>query len=153
MLYREVFVIVKEKSEFQKRKEFLKQYRYKMRLVKSLEDRLFELDKQMEQLNSPVITDMPGGGIPTTLNDRYERKEELNERINAKLVEARKIRRELTDIFDQLTNAKQGRVLELYFIDGLKLENIALQTNYSVRQVNRLYSEGVLNCPIPSVKL
>lgn len=102
----------------------------------------------MEQLGSPIITDMPGGGIPTTLNDRYERKEELNERINDKLVEARKIRHELTNIFDQLTNAKQGEVLELYFIECLSLEDIAKRTSYSVRQVNRLYSDGVLACDV-----
>lgn len=149
MLYREVFVIVKEKSEFQKRKEFLVRYRYKKRLVESLENRLFELDAKMEQLSSPVITDMPGGGIPTTLNDRYERKEELNERINNVLVEARKIRRELTNVFDQLDNARQGEILELYFIEELSLEDIAVQTDYSLRQVNRLYSDGVLACKVP----
>lgn len=148
MLYREVLTIVEEQSEFQKRKKFLKRYRYKKRLIESLENRLFELDKQMEQLGSPIITDMPGGGIPTTLNDRYERKEELNERINDKLVEARKIRHELTNIFDQLTNAKQGEVLELYFIECLSLEDIAKRTSYSVRQVNRLYSDGVLACDV-----
>ena len=149
MLYREVLTIEEVKNTFQQNKKFLIRYRYKMRLVKSLEDRLFELDKQMEQLNSPVITDMPGGGVPTTLNDRYERKEELNERINHVLVEARKIRHEITDVFDQLENAKQSRVLELYFIDDLSLESIAEQTNYSLRQINRLYSDGVNACKPP----
>lgn len=134
---------------FQQHKDFLVRYRYKKRLVESLENRLFELDAKMEQLSSPVITDMPGGGIPTTLTDRYERKEELNERINHVLVEARKIRRELTNVFDQLDNARQGEILELYFIEELSLEDIAVQTDYSLRQVNRLYSDGVLACKMP----
>lgn len=133
---------------FREHKKYLIRYRIKKHLIERLEKKLMELDIDLQNIKSVEISDMPGGGIPTTLNDRYVRKEELEERINRLLIEARKLRTDIFLVLDQLDNAKEVDVLEQYFIDDLSIESIANQTNYSERQVTRLYVDGVVHCDI-----
>lgn len=44
---------------------------------------------------------------------------------------------------DALENQKQALVLERYFIDGVTLETIADEMNYSYEYVKQLYVAGV----------
>lgn len=132
-------------SKFEDNKKFLKRYRLYVRQIKRLEDRLYNVDDRIESTQSPSISGMPGGGIPRTLSDDLSEREELGERINILVKESEVIKNEILKCIDHLENANESNVLEMYFIRDINLEAIAEVLHYSTRQVNRLYSQGVIH--------
>jgi len=69
----------------------------------------------------------------------------LNKRINELVKESESIKKRILKAIDHLENANQSDVLEMYFIRDINLEAIAEILHYSTRQVNRLYSQGILH--------
>lgn len=132
-------------DKFQENKKFLKRYTPFLRQLKRLEERLYQLDDRIESTHSARITGMPGGGIPRGLNDELVQREELESRINKLLVESKPIKTEILDTLDHLDNPNQANVLELFFINDMDLCTISENLDYSFRQANRLYKEGILN--------
>lgn len=132
-------------DEFQKNKKFLKRYKPYKRNIDRLEQRLFELDVELENLKSPQLSGMPKGSPQMRdLTKRFDKKTELNNRINKLNEEGQPIKDEILDVIDHLENSRQAAILELYFIDDLNLNQIAFKLKYSYRQVSRLYGAGVL---------
>lgn len=132
-------------SKFDDNKKFLKQYRIYLRQINRLEDQLYHVDDRIESTQSPSISGMPGGGIPRALSDDLNERDELGERINALVKESEAIKITILKAIDHLENANESNVLEMYFIRDITLESIAEVLHYSTRQVNRLYSQGVLH--------
>lgn len=132
-------------NSFDTNKRFLNRYKPYLRQLKRLEERLYQLDDRIESTHSARITGMPGGGIPRGLNDELVQREELESRINKLLIESKPIKEEILDTLDHLENPNQANVLELFFINDMDLYSISTSLDYSLRQANRLYKEGVLN--------
>lgn len=132
-------------SKFDDNKKFLKRYRVYVRQIRRLEDKLYSVDDRIESTQSPSISGMPGGGIPRTLSDDLSEREELGQRINSLVKESESIKNEILKVIDHLDNPHQSDVLEMYFIRDVNLETIAEVLHYSTRQVNRLYSQGILS--------
>ena len=132
-------------TRFEENKKFLKRYKPFLRQLKRLEDRLYQLDDRIESTHSARITGMPGGGIPRGLNDELSQREELEQRIDNLLKESTPIKKEIINVLDHLDNPNQANVLELFFINDMDLYTISENLDYSFRQANRLYKEGILN--------
>lgn len=136
------------------RDEFLKRKRYLMRYVKAkqhidqLEEKLFELDKDTG-VRSAGFNNVGTGSNVREFKAQYDRFSELEERINNLLTKARMIRKEIYSCIDTLENSNEAKVLELRFVDDLSFYEIATQTSYSTRWVERLYTAGVQHCVIP----
>ncbi|UQS82595.1 hypothetical protein MOO45_02805 [Bombilactobacillus folatiphilus] len=133
---------------FKINKRFLNQYRIIMSKVDRLETKLARLDERKFALGNSKITGMPKGGIALSLEDTVAQIDATNRRINEHLQDARKLRGQLENIFDQLINSKQAEVLDMYFIERLGLYEISLETSYSYRYVTQLYTRGVKSCRI-----
>lgn len=133
---------------FEINKAYLIRYRKKKALIRSLVQRYNERKARTESIQSKQLTFTPGGGTPVTLDDRLIKLENLAERINQYQDEARAIRNEICSKLDMLENVKQSEVLELYFIDELTLESVADEMTYSLRQIYRLYADGVRSVEI-----
>lgn len=133
---------------FETNKAYLIRYRKKKALIRNLVQRYNERKSRTESIQSKQLTFTPGGGTPVTLDDRLIKLENLAERINQYQDEARAIRNEICSKLDMLENVKQSEVLELYFIDELTLESVADEMTYSLRQIYRLYTDGVRNVEI-----
>lgn len=136
-------------SNFEENKKFLKRYKPYLKQINRLEDRLYELDDRIESTRSPRISGMPGGGIPRTLTDELVERNELESRINDLIKESKVIKTEIIFALDHLENPNEANVLEMYFIRDIDLEAVAETLHYSTRQVNRLYSQGVVNIMAP----
>lgn len=130
-------------SKFEDNKKFLRRYRLYVRQIKRLEDKLYCVDDRIESTQSPSISGMPGGGIPRTLSDDLNERDELNKRINSLIKESETIRDEILNCIDHLENPNESNVLEMYFIRDITLEAIAEILHYSTRQVSRLYRQGI----------
>ncbi|WP_270790078.1 DUF1492 domain-containing protein [Enterococcus diestrammenae] len=140
------------KEETKQNKNYLNRYRRYMKRVDKLEEKLFQLDVQIQGLKGRQITDMPRGGVPLTTDDLLIKKEETEHRIQNLLDRSKKIRYEVFDCIDTLEDDRFAEVLELYFIDRLTFEQIADKNNFSLRHVGYLYGMGIDSVIIPSVK-
>lgn len=133
-------------DEFQKNKKFLKRYKPYKRNIDRLKERVNDLNVKMENLKSPQISDMPKGSPKQRdFTEEMTMKAELKKRIDNLKIEGQPIKDEICSIIDHLANPHQAAVLELYFIDDFKFEQIAKKLNYSNRQVARLYGSGVMS--------
>lgn len=125
------------------KKRFLKRYLKSKKRIERLENKLAEIDERLYTISGKIITDMPSGGTPLTLDDLLIQKEETAERINRFVLESRTIRCEICDELDTLDDSKHAEILELFFITGESFQGIAEQTNYTERHVIRLYSDAI----------
>lgn len=132
-------------KNFDKNKKFLKRYLPYYRQINRLEEKLFELDSRVESTHSPSITGQPGGGLRHELQDDLSKREQLENRINDLVQESIPIKTEILKAIDHLDNPNEANVLEMFFIDDIKIASIAEQLSYSFRQANRFYSQGVYN--------
>jgi DNA-directed RNA polymerase specialized sigma subunit len=131
------------KEEVRQNKKFLSRYRRYMQRVEKLENKLFQIDCDLQGLKTKNITDMPRGGQPLTTDDLLAKKEELEHRINNLVLKSKKIKFEIFDCIDSLEDDRFAEVLECYFIDRMSLEDIADRKSYSLRHVGYLYAKGI----------
>lgn len=130
-------------SEIERKKRSLKRYKKNLACIDRLEDKLDLLNDRMTSIKSPNLSGMPRGGQPTTITDLVADKVELEERIAALKLKSRRLRKETLEEIDRLDDPKHVKVLEMFFIDRLTLEEIAAELNYSNRHVYRIYSESL----------
>ena len=132
------------KTYFQINRDYLMRYRDVCAKIDRLEDRLYLLDTRLEKLSSPRITGMPRSTSSNAdiRDDLIMQKDEVTERINKQNVKSRTLRSEICDAIDNLDDTQEARVLELYFIDRMTLQEIADMLVFDIRWVKRLYSRG-----------
>ena len=124
-------------------KKFLKRYKRNLSNVKRLEYKHAELTARIETVSSPQITGMPRGGQHKTKEDLIAEKIETEERIVRLKSRGRIIRREILDYIDDIEDDNIAETREMFFIDGLTLEDIADEKGYSTRYIANLYSKGI----------
>ena len=140
------------KEETKSNKRYLNRYRRYMKRVDKLEEKLYQIDVQIQGLKGRQITDMPRGGRTLTTDDLLIKKEETEHRIQNLLDRSKKIRYEVFDCIDTLEDDRFAEILECYFIERLTFEEIAEQKNYSVRHVGYLYGKGIELVARPTVE-
>lgn len=135
--------IVSKDEHFRESKKVLMRYRALMEKVARMEERLEQIDRDLMSIKSPALSSEPKTSVRITLEDKLIRKDELESKINATLKFARQNRADIMRCIDALENQKSALVLERYFIDGVTLETIADEMNYSYEYVKQLYVAGV----------
>lgn len=132
-----------EIQEVERKKRSLKRYKKTLACIDRLEEKLDLVSIKLTSVRSPNLSGMPRGGTPVTTADMIAEKIELEERIERLKAKSKKQRREILEEIDSLEDPKQAEVLEEFFINCKKLEDIAEELHFSDRHVYRLYSEGV----------
>lgn len=135
--------IVSKDEHFRESKKALMRYRALMEKVARMEERLEQIDRDLMSVKSPALSSEPKTSVRITLEDKLIRKDELESKINSTLKFARQNRADIMRCIDALENQKSALVLERYFIDGVTLETIADEMNYSYEYVKQLYVAGV----------
>lgn len=129
---------------YQNNKRYLKQYRPFKRQIDRLQQQLYELECQMENVGSMNMDGMPKGGtVQRDLSNGIDKHSELIDRIDGLVKEALPVRREILASIDHLENPNQSQVLEMYFIGDMPLEVIAEHLGYSLRQTRRFHGDGI----------
>lgn len=132
-----------EIQEVERKKRSLKRYKKTLARIDRLEEKLDLVSIKLTSVRSPNLSGMPRGGTPVTTADMIAEKIELEERIERLKVKSKKQRREILEEIDSLEDPRQAEVLEEFFINCKRLEDIAEDLHFSDRHVYRLYSEGV----------
>ena len=131
------------KEETKVKKSFLKRYRNYLIRIERLEEKLLNIDTQLEGMSSKRISDMPTGGLPVTVEDILNRKEETKKRIQRLIDTSLLVKDEIYEVIDHIDDYRFAEVLESYFIECKTLECIAEEKHYSVQHVGYLYGKGL----------
>ena len=130
-------------SKVDETKRFLKRYRKNKELIRRLEDKLISYEERLISLRSPVITDLPKGGIPTPKDEIIADKLETFERINRLKERGKVIRAEILEAIDTLDSARHADILEAFCIECKSFDEIAEDKGYSERRVIAIYTEAI----------
>jgi len=74
---------------------------------------------------------------------------ELEQRVNARIRELVRLKHAAMDAIDRVEDARQREVLELYYIDGYKWEQVAERMGLDERQVFRLHGRALQRIEVP----
>ncbi len=124
-------------------KRYLKRYRKNRALINRLKVKIDNLDDRIKSIRSPGFSDMPRGGTPITKEDLTAEKVDLESRIKRLEAKGRIIKNEILDIIDELEDTRYAEVLESFLIDCKDFGEIAEDTCYSARHIERLYGEAI----------
>ena len=126
----------------EEKKAILKQY---IGLEKRIARMLDEKKKWKEKAEaiSPVYSDMPKAGgcdkIQNAVCQIVDLEQDINREIDAQI----DLRRRIKAAVKQMDDEKLRDVMMYRYIDGLKLEEIAIEMSYSYMQIYRLLSFSV----------
>ena len=132
-----------EIQEIESKKRYLKRYRKNRALIDRLNDKIEILDERIKGIRSPRFSDMPRGGTPITKEDMIAEKDDIQRRIDRLEVKGKIIKGEILDIIDELDDTRYAEILEAFLIDCKDFGEIAEDNCYSVRHIERLYSEAI----------
>lgn len=129
-------------------KEFLRRARSIDRRVGEATERVDRLRAKLEAGRMSKITGMPRGGSEdwTATADKLI---ELEKRVNARIRELCALKHAAMDAIDRVEDARQCEVLELYYIDGYKWEQVAERMGLDERQVFRLHGRALQRIEVP----
>lgn len=132
-----------EIQDIDSKKRYLKRYRKNRALIFRLKEKIENLDDRIKGIRSPGFSDMPRGGTPITKEDLTAEKVDIERRINRLEDKGKIIKSEIIDIIDELDDSRYAEVLESFLIDCKDFGDIADETGYSVRHIERLYKEAI----------
>ena len=125
------------------KKRYLKRYRKNRALISRLQNKIINLDDRIKSIRSPGFSDMPRGGTPITKEDLTAEKVDIERRIERLELKGGNIKNDIIDIIDELEDPRYAEILESFLIDCKDFGDIAEDNGYSVRHVERLYSEAI----------
>lgn len=126
----------------EEKKAILKQY---IGLEKRIARMLDEKKKWKEKAEaiSPVYSDMPKAGgcdkIQNAVCQIVDLEQDINREIDAQI----DLRRRIKAAVKQMDDEKLRDVMMYRYIDGLKLEEIAIEMSYSYMQTYRLHKKAI----------
>ena len=124
-------------------KEYLKRYQTSNREIKALMDQRKQLWEKMTEFSvsapkSPVKDDTPG-----SMRDMISSKiTDIDQRIKSRIEALQTIKYEIEDTISHLPD-RQREDLRLKYINGLTWEQIAIELNYSYRNVLYLHRKAL----------
>ena len=122
---------------------YLSGYRWAVENVKMLSERLVTLNSKLYNVDSPVITDMPKGGLGIDtidlLSDKLNIEQELMERLEFGL----DMKSEVIEVIRTVRDPKLRLILEMKYLDLMSIGEIASRLGYSSNHISRLHNEAI----------
>lgn len=131
-------------NKFKHNKNYLMQYRRIHTKIDRLRNKLNRLNERYD-LKGVTYSSQPSCSIPQTLDDVLAQKEYVENKLSKLTRQSIEIRNEIQDKLLDLDNQLEAEVLDLYFLERYSLTEIADTLCYSVRQIERLYADGIMS--------
>lgn len=123
-------------------KEYLEQYRALDLMINAKMERA-SLWRQRAEYVSPSGTAGKTGRIADRVGDTVAKIADLEREINADIDALVDLGREIAARIGEVGSDRHRQVLELHYLNGLSLEEIAEKMNYSYRQICRIHGRAL----------
>lgn len=128
-------------------KKYLSRYKNKLREANRYKIKIIHLRKLANGNGSMTMSETPGCqvSVKKQLKDIMNELLDIEQEYNKMLLEAEKICLEIErDIYKVgYNNPLYGNILSYYYIHGLKLIDISVETRYCYRQTKRLFNDAL----------
>ena len=133
-----------ERELNEKKKKYLKSYRFICNRIKSLERQIEELRESKSQAKTQEITDMPhGSGKMSDLSDYIDKLERLEEKASYKCEEKRQKKIEIENTIMDISDDIESDVLYKRYIMLEGWNDIAEELGYCERQIYRIHGQAL----------
>jgi DNA-directed RNA polymerase specialized sigma24 family protein len=131
--------------------EWMSQYKDVMRREKRLRDEILRWRSVAEKITARP-SHAPGGGakqdkVARAVEEIQQLECELTEQIRQQV----KLRLAMGRALNKMPDERSRYLLERYYVDGLTLDAIALEMNYSSRYLMKIYAKAMEMLVVPSV--
>lgn len=129
-------------------KEYLEQYRTLDLMINAKMERA-RLWRQRAEYVSPSGAAGTPGKIRDRVGDTVARIADLEREINADIDALVDLGREISDRIRSVKGDKHRQILELHYLNGFSLDEVAERMHYSYRQVCRIHAQALseVRCP------
>ena len=130
-------------KKHQKLTDRLNEYKYIRENVNELEERLLEIDTQIQKITQN-ISDMPQGNNtdPDKLTNKIQAKIDIENQINDEITNGYKEMKLIEDLIEKL-DEREKLLMRLRYINCYSWEKICVEMNYSWRQVHYIHSNSL----------
>ena len=126
-------------------KEELKQYRKLGMELERLENTIARMQAEIESPKKQLITGMPHGGNPVTMEDKVAKLLDIQALYNRQWDKLIELRRQIETAIAGVQDPRERTLLGYRYIDGLSWEEICVKMNYSWRQIHRIHARALKN--------
>lgn len=139
-----------DKTQYKYMLDFLNTYRWRMREVNSLRDRISNLEDQLTGIRAQRITDMPRGGKAMGMDDLIAKKLDLIKMLKEDLDAAEVAKTNIYQCIRSAPNIRDRTILAMHYVDCMSYTQIGEALCYSDRQIKRFCRSAIKNLQIPA---
>jgi DNA-directed RNA polymerase specialized sigma subunit len=130
-------------------KQYLHQIAYLDRRIDHDLEICMRLRSKLERCTA-VLTGMPRGGKPLSIEDVLDKIDRIEQRMNADTDKLVDMTYDAYLAINCVDNDNQREVLTRLYLEGQSLDDIAEDLGYSRRQVERIHGMGLLKVTVPN---
>lgn len=123
--------------------KYLNGYRWAVENIKMLTERLATLNSKLYNVDSPVITDMPKGGLGLDMTDLLSDKLNIEQELLERLEYGLDMKSEVIEVIRTVRDPKLRMILEMKYLDLMSIGEIANSLGYSSNHISRLHNEAI----------
>ena len=127
---------------------FLKSYKWLLIEIASSEDRAEEERERLYDVRVPMLSDMPRGGRPVTMDERVVRVVSREAEIKKQRAEAERVKTIIERSIGAMSDPKDRTILKMKYLQDHTFEEIAEAIHYSVSQTKRYHETAIDNFEI-----
>lgn len=131
-----------EKTENEKKKEFLMSYQRAKRKIARLEEQLQEL--RLNKMHPSVINDgMPHSTEMRDLSDYASRLDEIEQEIVLSRYERIRAFQKVQRAIEEMEDEQEKDLLTYRYLRGMKWEEVAVKMGYSWQHIHKIHSQAL----------
>lgn len=122
---------------------FLRSYKWLLIEIASSEDRADEERERLYGARVPMLSDMPRGGVPVTMDDRVIRVVSREQEIDRQRSKAERIKLIIERSIGAMEDPRDRTILKMKYLQGYTFEEIAERIHYSVNHTKSLHDVAI----------
>ena len=135
-------------TENELKKAFLKRYQGCLKIEKSIQDEIREL-QESAIMQAHIMDGMPHGTGKSDLSSYAVQVEKMFGRLGREMEHRFQVRREIAKTIEDLPTEAERMVMRFRYINGWGWEKVAVESNYDYRYTLKIHGKALNNLQLP----
>ena len=135
-------------TENELKKAFLKRYQECLKIEKSIQDEIREL-QESAIMPAHIMDGMPHGTGKSDLSSYAVQVEKMFGRLGREMERRFQVRKEIAKTIEDLPTEAERMVMRFRYINGWAWEKVAVESNYDYRYTLKIHGKALKNLRLP----
>lgn len=135
-------------TENELKKAFLKRYQGCLKIEKSIQDEIREL-QESAIMPAHIMDGMPHGTGKSDMSSYAVQVEKMFGRLGREMEHRFRVRREIAKTIEDLPTEAERMVMRFRYINGWGWEKVAVESNYDYRYTLKIHGKALNNLQLP----